>query len=48
MLSSALSNQDVDQVTRANEMINATNDLANDFQQALQTLASQRGVTLNN
>ena len=47
-LASALSNQDTAQATEANNQINAANDLAADFQQAVRSLAEERNVTLNN
>lgn len=46
-LSSAIDNGDSAQAVEANNLINATNDTAVSYQQALRKLADQRGVTLN-
>lgn len=47
MASAALENQDVDQVLKANDLIDEATDLAFDFQQALQKLADERDVVFN-
>lgn len=46
MLTSALSEQDAARSAEANDLINEANDLATSYQQQLQRLAQQRGVSL--
>lgn len=47
MLTSAIVDQDTSQLTQANDLINEASDLVVSYHQTLQTLASQRGVSLN-
>ena len=48
MATAALENQDIDQVLKANDLIDEATDLAFDFQQALQELADERDVVFKN
>ena len=43
-----MENQDIDQVLKANDLIDEATDLAFDFQQALQELADERDVVFKN